>query len=145
MKSLFSPKDVVQICGISYRQLQYWDKTDFIKPSAVHAGRYRNYTFSEVVLMKLAKVLRENKVSIQRLRHVIESIKSMLPRVGCPLADCSLLVDGEKVFIFDGDVLMDAQSSRQFLRFDVRNLREEIDRIGSLPPMSVPIGNSAVS
>ena len=128
MKNLFSPKDVVGIVGISYRQLQYWDKTNFIKPSAIHMGKYRNYTFGDVILMKLSKVLRENNMSIQKLRKVVESIRDMMPKVGCPLADCSFLVDGEKVFIFNGDVLMDTETSRAFFRFDINTLREEIER-----------------
>lgn len=145
MKSLFSPKDVVKICGISYRQLQYWDKTNFIKPTAINRGKYRHYTFSEVVLMRLAKVLRQNRVSIQKLRHVIESIKSMLPDVGCPLTDCSFLVSGEKVFIFDGDVLMDPSTSESFLRFDIRNLREEIDRTFPVSEGALRLHTTAVS
>ena len=129
MKNLFSPKDVVSLVGISYRQLQYWDKTNFIKPSAIHMGKYRNYTFGDVVLMKLAKVLRESNMSIQKLRKVIESIKEMLPRIGCPLPDANFLVDGEKVFIFNGDVLMDNETTKTFFRFAVRGLREEVEKL----------------
>lgn len=128
MKSLFSPKDVVRVIGISYRQLQYWDKTDFIKPSAINLGKYRNYTFHELVQMKLAKSLRAANISIQKLRRVIDSVKDLLPRVSCPLADCSFLVDGEKVFVFNGDVLMDSDTTKSFFRFDVRALRDEVDR-----------------
>ncbi len=129
MKSLFSPKDVVHVVGISYRQLQYWDKTDFIKPTAIQLGKYRNYTFQELVQMKLAKILREQHVSIQKLRKVIESVKDLLVRAGCPLSDCSFLIDGEKVLLFNGDVVMDSDSSRSFFRFDVKSLRQDIDRV----------------
>ncbi|MBI3892724.1 MAG: MerR family transcriptional regulator [Candidatus Wallbacteria bacterium] len=144
MKSLFSPKDVVSVVGISYRQLQYWDKTSFIKPSAIHMGKYRNYTFQELVQLKLAKILRESNVSIQKLRKVLESVKDLLPKVGCPLAECAFLIDGEKVLIFNGDVVMDPETSKQFFRFEVRALREEVDRI--FPDKdSVQLVRSAVS
>lgn len=129
MKSLFTPKDVVSLIGISYRQLQYWDKTNFIRPSAIRMGKYRGYTFIELVEMKLAKLLREANVSIQKLRKTIESVKDLLPKVSCPLSEVSFLIEGEHVFIFNGDVVMDSETSKGMFRFEVRSLREEIDRI----------------
>ncbi len=129
MKSLFTPKDVVRLIGISYRQLQYWDKTNFIRPTAIHMGKYRHYTFVELLQLKLAKVLREHSVSIQKLRRIINSIQELLAKATCPLVDCSFLFSGNKVFLFNGDVLMDAVTTDSFYRFDVRSLREDIDNL----------------
>ena len=72
MKSTFTPKEVVKVIGISYRQIQYWDKTNFIRPSYRSHGKYRQYTFSDLVQMKVAKMLRDRDVSIQRLRKIIQ-------------------------------------------------------------------------
>jgi len=65
MKTFFTPKEVAKIVGLSYRQIQYWDKTNFIKPSYRRRGKYRLYTFQDLIQMKLAKTLRGHEYSIQ--------------------------------------------------------------------------------
>ena len=65
VKNFFTPKDVMAVTGLSYRQLQYWDKTGFVKPSYRKQGRYRLYTFSDLIQLKLVGKLRSNRVSIQ--------------------------------------------------------------------------------
>lgn len=129
MKSTFTPKEVVKIIGISYRQIQYWDKTNFIRPSYRSHGKYRQYTFSDLVQMKVAKLLRDRDVSIQRLRKIIKGLRDLLPRINFPLSECSLLIEGEKILVFHGDVLMDSLTSENYVRFDARTLREQINEL----------------
>ena len=129
MKSTFTPKEVVKIIGISYRQIQYWDKTNFIRPSYRSHGKYRQYTFSDLVQMKVAKLLRDRDVSIQRLRKIIKGLRDLLPRINFPLSECSLLIEGEKILVFHGDVLMDVPTSQNYVRFDARTLREQINEL----------------
>jgi len=128
MKSFFTPKEVAKLIGISYRQIQYWDKTNFIKPSYRRRGKYRLYTFADLLQLKVAKVLRESEFSIQRLRKTIKSLKALLPQVGHPLVDLTFLIEGERILVFNGMVLMSSQSGQNYIRFDVRSLRDEIDR-----------------
>lgn len=128
MKSFFTPKEVAKLIGISYRQIQYWDKTNFIKPSYRRRGKYRLYTFSDLIQLKVAKVLRETNISIQRLRKIIKSLKSLLPQVNHPLVDLTFLIEGERILVFNGVVLMSSTSNNNYVRFDVKSLRDEIDR-----------------
>ena len=127
MKSTFTPKEVVRIIGISYRQIQYWDKTSFIRPSYRSHGKYRQYTFSDLVQMKVAKLLRDHDVSIQKLRKIIKSLRELLPRISFPLGECNLLIEGDRILVFNGDVLMDASTDGQYVRFDARVLRRQIN------------------
>ena len=131
MKSTFTPKEVVKIIGISYRQIQYWDKTSFIRPSYRSHGKYRQYTFSDLVQMKVAKMLRDREVSIQRLRKIIKGLRDLLPRINFPLSECSLLIEGEKILVFHGDVLMDHLTGQNYVRFEARTLREQINELYS--------------
>jgi DNA-binding transcriptional MerR regulator len=128
MKSFFTPKEVAKLIGISYRQIQYWDKTNFIKPSYRRRGKYRLYTFADLIQLKVAKVLRETNISIQRLRKIIKSLKSLLPQVSHPLVDLTFLIEGERILVFNGVVLMSSKTVNNYVRFDVKSLREEIDR-----------------
>ncbi|MBI4865185.1 MAG: MerR family transcriptional regulator [Candidatus Riflebacteria bacterium] len=128
VKSTFTPKEVVKIVGISYRQIQYWDKTGFIRPSYRSHGKYRQYTFADLVQLKVAKLLRDHEVSIQKLRKIIKSLRDLFPKISFPLGECNLLIEGGRILVFEGDVLMDAATGGDFVRFDARTLRAQIDQ-----------------
>ena len=127
MKSFFTPKEVAKLVNISYRQIQYWDKTNFIRPSYRRRGKYRLYTFSDLIQLKVARCLRDHEFSIQRLRKTIVSLKNLLPQVAHPLVELTFLIEGDHVLVFNGEVLMNAVSGQNYFRFDVKRLREEID------------------
>lgn len=129
MKSFFTPKEVARIVGISYRQMQYWDKTNFIKPSYRRKGKYRLYTFTDLIQLKVAKTLREAKFSIQKLRTTIKSLKTLIPQVTHPLVELTFLIEGSRILVFNGEVLMNSISGQNYIRFDVKDLREEINEI----------------
>lgn len=142
MKSFFTPKDVASIVGISYRQIQYWDKTNFIKPSYRRKGKYRLYTFSDLIQLKVAKTLRDHNFSIQRLRKTIKSLRSLLPQVSHPMVDLTFLIEGDRILVFNGEVLMNAISGQNYIRFDVSKLRDEVDRM--FPESAEVLGDQAV-
>ena len=129
MKSFFTPREVAQIVGISYRQIQYWDKTNFVRPSYRRKGKYRLYTFLDLVQLKLARTLRSSKVSIQRLRATMASLKTMLANVNKPLVELTFLVDGSRILIFDGSIFLNSSSEKKYTRFDVRTLRNDVNDI----------------
>jgi DNA-binding transcriptional MerR regulator len=129
VKSFFTPKDVASIVGISYRQIQYWDKTNFIKPSYRRKGKYRLYTFSDLIQLKVAKNLRDHNFSIQRLRKTIKSLRSLLPQVTNPMADLTFLIEGDRILVFNGEVLMNSISGQNYIRFDVSKLKNEVDQL----------------
>ncbi|MBC7105109.1 MAG: MerR family transcriptional regulator [Firmicutes bacterium] len=61
VKGFFRVKDVLQLTGLTYRQLDYWDRSGFISPSVAAAagpGTERLYSFRDVVALKVAKRLR---------------------------------------------------------------------------------------
>ncbi|MEW6226585.1 MAG: MerR family transcriptional regulator [Bacillota bacterium] len=61
---------VARLTGLTCGQLDYWDRTGFIRPSLAPAagrGSARLYSFQDVVL-RVAKELRGAGVALQRLR-----------------------------------------------------------------------------
>ena len=45
----YRTRDVVEILGISRRQLQYWAQTDLVTPSDKTPGGHRRYCFADLV------------------------------------------------------------------------------------------------
>ncbi|MDP3956068.1 MAG: MerR family transcriptional regulator [bacterium] len=95
----------MKIIGISYRQIQYWDKSNFVKPSHRRRGKYRQYTRMDLLRMKVAKILRDSGYSIQALRDTTLRLRGMLSEITMPLESITIFVDKENIFISDGPVL----------------------------------------
>lgn len=91
---------VCRLVGISYRQLDYWARTELIKPSVQDArgsGSQRLYSFSDVVQLKVIKRLLDAGMSLKRIRQAVEILRQQL-RSDRPLADVTLLSDGQTIY-----------------------------------------------
>jgi DNA-binding transcriptional MerR regulator len=80
-QDLFRTGEVVEIVGVSRRQLQYWAQTDLVHPSARTKGGHHRYTFEDLVALKAAKRLIDAGVSVQRIRKSIVQLMRVLPTV----------------------------------------------------------------
>ena len=113
-------KTACRIASLTYRQLDYWDRTHLIKPSlheATGTGSARLYSFADLVQLRVAKVLREKGLSLQKLRKCLTYLKKHAPEVEQPLAQLRLLTDGDSVFVLTKDprVMMDTLRGGQLV------------------------------
>ena len=72
---------VCSIVGITYRQLDYWARTDLIRPSIADArgsGTQRQYSYRDLVELKVIKSLLDAGVSLQKARRAIEYLRNNL-------------------------------------------------------------------
>ncbi|MGA0885487.1 MAG: MerR family transcriptional regulator, partial [Ilumatobacteraceae bacterium] len=56
----FSGRQTAEIVGISYRQLDYWARTDLIRPSLADAsgsGSRRRYSYQDLLELRVIKTL----------------------------------------------------------------------------------------
>ncbi len=94
----FTTKEAERLTGLTPRRLQYWDETDFIRPSvAARGGRGlpRLYGFRDLVQLRVAAQLRD-RLSLQALRR----LKAALD-LDAPFAEVrfALLPDDDVVYI----------------------------------------------
>ena len=102
----FNTKTIHAITGLTMRQIDYWDKTHFIKPSVREAAGYgsvRLYSFTDLVQMKVAKTLMDKGIALQKIRKSITYLKKSLPDVEKPLSELRFLTDGNTVFVITRD------------------------------------------
>jgi DNA-binding transcriptional MerR regulator len=123
---LYRTRDVVEIMEISRRQLQYWAKTDLIRPSAQTPGGHGRYSFEDLVALKAAKRLINAGVSVQRIRSSIRALRRMLPTVRRPLAELVLVATGDVVLAFRDGAAFDAISGQEWV-FEVAQLQREVE------------------
>jgi predicted RNase H-like HicB family nuclease len=98
----FNSKTVSKIIGISIRVIDYWDRTNFIKPSIHEASGYgsmRLYSFADLIQFRVAKFLRDQGLSLQKIRKSLNFLRKHLPEIESPLAQLRFLTDGETIFV----------------------------------------------
>ncbi len=91
---------VCRLVGITYRQLDYWARTDLLRPSAQEAsgsGSQRLYSFTDLVQLKVIKRLLDAGMSLKRIRSAVQILRHQLDS-DQPLADVTLLSDGSTIF-----------------------------------------------
>ena len=89
--------EVCKIVGITYRQLDYWARTELVTPSirdASGSGTQRLYSFQDLVTLRVIKNLLDTGVSLQRVRRAVLHLQSM----DRPLAAVTLMSDGKGVY-----------------------------------------------
>ena len=126
----WSGPTVCEIVGITYRQLDYWDSTDLLKPSlapAAGSGTHRRYSYRDLVQLKVIKGLLDAGVRLQTARKVIESLRS---ERGGDWQTASLVIDGTNtVLARDGEHLVDLVRKGQGVLniVAVGNMTQELD------------------
>lgn len=91
---------VCNIVGITYRQLDYWARTDLLRPSLATAqgsGSQRLYSFGDIVQLRVVKRLLDAGMSLKKIRQAMDLLREQL-NSATPLADVTLLSDGSTIY-----------------------------------------------
>jgi DNA-binding transcriptional MerR regulator len=98
---------VCKIVGITYRQLDHWDRTGLKSPSLVQAkgsGTQRLYSYQDVLELRIIKQLLDAGVTLQRARKAIDFLRES----GEELASASLVLGAAgSVLVRDDEELLD--------------------------------------
>ena len=84
--------------GITYRQLDYWARTDLVEPTvraASGSGSQRLYGFRDILVLKVVKRLLDTGISLQQIRAAVDHLRS---RGATDLAEVTLMSDGVSVY-----------------------------------------------
>ena len=85
--------------GISYRQLDYWDRTGLVQSSvrpAGGSGSQRLYAFRDILVLKLVKRLLDTGVSLQQIRIAVDQLRAAGIN---DLGRITLMSDGARVYL----------------------------------------------
>lgn len=137
----YSGTRAAQIVGISYRQLDYWARTDLIRPSgsdAAGSGSRRQYTYRDLLELKVVKKLIDAGIRLESVRDVFAYLRN---HVDSDISAAHIVIEGSSVILCDGDELIDILRGGQGVLnvLPLSGVRDEVDReIVSLamPPSS---------
>ena len=107
LTSGFSGPTVCRLTGVTYRQLDYWARTELVTPSitpATGSGSKRAYAYGDVLEVKVIKSLLDSGLSLMRARQAVHCLRESL---GADLASSSLVLSdtGSVLAHSDGDLV----------------------------------------
>ncbi len=104
----FSGKRAAEIVGISYRQLDYWARTDLLKPSlatATGSGSRRRYSYRNLLELKVIKSLLDAGMKLESVRDAFGYIRD---HMGADIVTANLVMNGpNSVVVHYEDELID--------------------------------------
>ncbi len=128
----FSGKRAAEIVKISYRQLDYWARTDLIRPSLADAkgsGSRRSYSYRDLIELKLIKTLLDNGIKLENIRQAFDYVRDQL---GEDLTSAKLVLSGSSaVLVRENDELIDVLGKTKgqgvLNLLDLGDVKEEVD------------------
>ena len=99
----YSAKRSAQIVGITYRQLDYWARTELVRPSLADAegsGTRRRYSYRDLLELKAIKTLLDAGIRLERVRRVFEFLHQTLDE---DVAQVNLVISGDAVLVRHGE------------------------------------------
>ncbi len=143
----FSGKRAAEIVGITYRQLDYWARTDLIRPSLADArgsGSRRCYSYRDLLELKVIKTLLDAGIKLESVRSAFAYLRENL---GEDVASVQLVISGgSAVLVRDGAEFIDVvnryrgQGVLNFLALD--DVKDRLDDAIELHPAQAAAGRS---
>ncbi|RJR33828.1 MAG: MerR family transcriptional regulator [Deltaproteobacteria bacterium] len=137
---IFGKKAIIALTGVSSRQVEHWATTGIVKPSIPAAGKgtRRGYSFKDLVALRVAKGLKDEGISLQKIRKALAYLRKNFPDVKEPLAELRFLSNGRDLFVLtdDPNVALDALKRHFVFSLALGEIIEGLQ--GELKKLAIP-------
>src|SRR4051812_7545307 len=129
LEQAYSGTKTAQIVGITYRQLDYWARTDLVRPSLADAsgsGSRRRYSYRDLLELRMIKNLLDAGIRLEVVCDVFNNVRAY---VGADITSANLVISGTNVVLCNGEELVDAVRRGQGVLnvLPLANVKTEID------------------
>lgn len=127
---VFTTQRTAEIVGVTYRQLDYWARTDLVKPSLVAAsgsGSRRRYSYSDLLELKVIKNLLDNGIRLEQIRKIFLYLREDL---GTDVSTAQLVISGaNSVVVHTGDEIIELLKNGQTALnvLSLAGVKEQVD------------------
>ncbi len=125
----FRGPQVCKLVGITYRQLDYWARTDLLRPSladAAGSGTQRRYSYHDVLSLKVIKKFLDAGLALPAARRAVDCLR----QAGGDLAAANIVLsDAHSVLATTGEELVDLVKGGQGVLniFPLAGVVDELD------------------
>jgi DNA-binding transcriptional MerR regulator len=140
----YSGTQAAKVVGITYRQLDYWARTDLIRPSlsdASGSGSRRRYSYTDLLELRVIKALLDAGIKLESVREVFSYLRK---HVTDDIASAHLVISGSTVVLCDGNELIDVLNKGQGVLnvLSLASVKDDID-LQLDEPAAAPVGAAA--
>jgi DNA-binding transcriptional MerR regulator len=139
----FSGARAAELVGITYRQLDYWARTDLVRPSLVDAsgsGSRRRYSYTDLLELRVIKSLLDAGIKLENVREVFNYLRDDL---GADVTSANLVIQGSTSVVIqsDGELIDLVRKGQGVLNIlPLGGVRDEMDaRIRELHPVACEV------
>jgi DNA-binding transcriptional MerR regulator len=105
--STYSGTQACDIVGITYRQLDYWARTQLVRPDvheATGSGSRRHYSYRNLLELRVVKSLLDAGIKLESVREVFNYLGQ---QEQADITSAHLVISGSSVILCQGDDLID--------------------------------------
>jgi DNA-binding transcriptional MerR regulator len=109
----YTATEAARIAGISYRQLDYWDRTELISPSAAEAhgsGSRRSYSHRDLIDLCIVKAMLDANIALSAVRTAMLVLQR---HQDLDVRNLTLVMSGRDVRLCSQDELVDLVRSQR--------------------------------
>lgn len=127
MKNYFNPKEVEKIIDVSYRQLQYWDDSNFLKPSLLRKDKFRMYSLVDLIKIDLVIGLRAHGFSIQKIRKTLTKLEETLDNTPLNIGEARMAFASDNIILSSDKIYMDAKAESKHFFYSPSDLMSRVN------------------
>ncbi len=126
----YSARRSAEIVGITYRQLDYWARTDLVRPSlgdADGSGSRRSYSYLDLLELKAVKTLLDAGIRLEKVRKIFGYVRRSLDQ---DVTKVNLVISGETVLVRTEQGVIDLLRKGQGVLMNIlplAGLKEQLD------------------
>jgi DNA-binding transcriptional MerR regulator len=135
----YSGAKAAEIVGITYRQLDYWARTELVRPSledAKGSGSRRKYSYRDLLELKVIKTLLDAGIKLESVRDIFSYLREQL---GEDVTRANLVIQGSRSVLIrnDGELIDLVKQGQGVLNIlPLGGVKDEVDaRIVELRPV----------
>ncbi|MGY6499641.1 MAG: MerR family transcriptional regulator [Acidimicrobiales bacterium] len=125
----FSGRRAAEIVGITYRQLDYWARTDLVRPTLADAngsGSRRQYSYRDLLELKVVKSLLDAGIRLESVREAFHYLREHL---GEDVVSANLVIRGSSVLVRSDEEILDVLRQGQGVLniLPLAGVKDEVD------------------
>lgn len=130
MTNTYPTRLVRSLTKATDNQLKYWVKIGLVFPNK--KGKTYFYSFKDIIKLKLIMLLKNNGLSLQKIKKGIKNLTKLLPDSDEPLARLVIHTDGVDMIVNEKGKYFSATTMQRYLHFDTEQISFEIIRLQSI-------------